>query len=183
MTDIEMELQSAALAMGALDCARARSMGLFNPGIAAMGSRHHQFGVARVGRCGDGLFQLDEGGNRALVVPVYEGDELVDLVAFFTSTPEQWSLRLGVGWALGLEESLERYRWGDPLPIHKTPLEWLRAGGDGLCVVDWSSPEVKTLADFASLIVGDEALERRIIAALSTPVRLPQIVKDTRLAA
>lgn len=183
MTDLAKELQGAALAVTVFDVGRARSMGLLNPGLLAVNERHHPFGTARITDCGSGLYEPDPDGKRALIVPVYENDDLVDLVAFHMTTPEQWLSRLGIGWALGLEDGLERYRWGDALPMHKTPLDWLRAGCDGLCVIDWDAPEVLTLADFPTLLIGDDALERRTIAALTRPSRLPRIAKDLKIAA
>ena len=183
MNELADELRSAALAVRTPDVARIRAMGLLNPGLLAVNERRHPFGIASISDAGGGQYVPDPNGGRALVVPVYDGDELVDLVAFHTITPERWLLRHGAGWALGLEGSVERYRWGDPLPMHKTPLDWLKAGCDGLCVIDWEAPEVRTLTDFPRLLIRDEALKRRTIAALTKPSRLPQIIKDMPLAA
>ncbi len=183
MSDLANELRSAALAVRTPDVARIRAMGLLNPGLLAVNERRHPFGIASISDAGRGQYVPDPDGGRAMIVPVHEGDELVDLLAFHTLTPERWLLRLGLGWALGLEESLERYRWGDPLPLHKTPLDWFKAGCDGLCVIDWEAPEVRTLTDFPTLLIRDEALERRTIAALTKPYRLPRIAKDVPLAA
>lgn len=183
MTELEQELRSAALAVRVPDVARIRAMGMLNPGLLAVNERHHPFGITSVTDAGGGQYVPDPDGSRALIVPVYDCGELVDLVAFNTITPERWLLRHGLGWALGLEEGLERFRWGDPLPLHKTPLDWLKAGCDGLCVIDWEAPEVSTLADFPTLLIRDDALERRTIAALTKPSRLPQIAKDIPLAA
>ena len=175
MTDIAKELREAALAFTSLDCRRARSMGLFNPGLLAVNERHHPFGTARITDCGSGLFEPDPDGKRALIVPVYENDDLVDLVAFQTATAEHWLSRLGIGWALGLEDGLERYRWGDPLPIHKTPLDWLKAAGDALCILDWSAPPQcwARLRSGPSLQFTDDTLRLRVRNALVANVAMP----------
>ena len=62
----------------------------------------------------------------ALIAPVVEDGELVDLAAI--ELPSQHvGLRLGVGHGLGLD-AVERARWTDdkPLLLVATPLAWLR---------------------------------------------------------
>jgi hypothetical protein len=180
------ELESAFnLLLNPIMFARAKQLGILTPGLADLGRLHHQLGVARIAATKGGTYSPDPDGELALIVPAYEGDVLVDLVAFKSSEPERWWLRTGNGWALGLEYVLDPYLWhGETAELHKTPLAWLQGGCTGLCVVDWTAlVQIRGLADLPAVIIGDRELEARLIDALTQPVRLPHIIKDQALAA
>lgn len=185
MDDLYVELRDAAMSVSAADLTYLRRLGAINDGVIEMGLRHHQLGLMRVAEAGDGLFYPSPDGARRLVVPVYEGSELLDLVAFSTTSPDHWLLRTGFGLALGLFEGWEPHRWADSVHLYRTPLDWLRAGGDGLCVVDWSAPEIYMLNDLRQITVNDHHVRQQLINALQRPLRIMPIslVEETRLAA
>lgn len=184
MIDLGKELQEAALSMGPLDFPRLRSLGLINTGVAEMGMRHHQFGLATIVDVGEGLFAPSPDGRRSMVVPVYENGQLLDLVAFSTSTPDDWLLRTGAGLALGLIDGFEPHTWGASVHLHKTPMDWLRAGGDGLCIVDWSAPDIYLFNDLPHITVDDDGLRSQLVAAVQRPAHIvPVSVKKEQAIA
>lgn len=181
--DLSAELRAAAFAVKQPHLDRLRSLDVPWSVIGELGRDHFGFGVARVCDAGDGLFHPGE-GDLHLVLPVYEDGELVDLVAIRSSDPLNWLLRTGHGWVLGLEWGLGRHTWGDPVPLAVSPLDWLRQGAEGLCILDWDAPELRYLTDLPHLVCSSDALAKRLCAALATPVRFPTIsVGETRLAA
>ena len=96
----------------------------------------------------------------------------------------RWLLRSGQGWALGVENGLERHTWGDPVAVSASPLEWLCRGEDGLVVLDWDAPEVRYLRDVPHLACSTASLANHLRNTLSKPLRIPQIsIMETRLAA
>jgi hypothetical protein len=94
------------------------------------------------------VYQPDQGGGWAYITPIrahsdgpepiapeeilHVGD-IVDLVAWQPSKLECWALRRGAATWLGAigPQLLDP----DPVPIWRTPLAWLQAGGEGLCLL------------------------------------------------
>lgn len=95
-------------------------------------------GTARVSISRDGSRWEPEGPDARLLVGVREQGVLVDIAALATHDPDQWAMRRGEGWCLGYDAWL-RCETGHAheLRLHATPLAWLKAGGAGLCVLDW----------------------------------------------
>lgn len=174
MPDLAQELQGAALAVCETDLAHLRKLGLLSPGLAEIGRHIHPFGLMKIADADEGLFYPSPDGRRSLVLPVLEDGELVDLVAFSTTAPDNWKLRTGLGLALGLAEGWHHY-WPETVRLHRNPLEWLRSGCDGLCCLDWSAPDIHRFNDLPSITVADEALGRQLAKALVRPVRLVKI--------
>lgn len=136
--------------------------------------RHWGWGVVSATDAGDGLFYPGEGPLH-LVLPVYEAGELVDLCAFRSADPTRWLLRTGCGWALGLEDGFERLTWREVVPLAVSPLEWLQAGADGLCVLDWDAPEIHDLLAVPHLVCSSPELANHLKRSLAKPVRFPEI--------
>lgn len=131
-----------------------------------------------------GLYILDPEGAPHLLLPAWEDGELVDLLAFRSAEPRQWLLRSGQGWALGLEDGLGPHCWGDSVPLAVSPLDWLRQGTVGLCVLDWDAPELLYLLEVPHIVCASDELAARLRASLSRPIGFPEItVGETRLAA
>lgn len=106
-------------------------------------------------------------GVRAIVVPSMDEGETVDLVAF---QARGWRCRIGDAVLLGtgplnrahdaLDERAGQLRRGAPAPelrLFARPIEWLRASGDGLVVLDWQrfprrvDPEIVLVCPDAAL--------------------------------
>ncbi len=183
MTELAGELKNAASAVTALHLRRLAVLGVGWSVIGELGRHHYGFGVSRAAPDGSGLYSPGD-GEPHLLLPVYEDGELVDLCAFRSDVPLNWLLRTGLGWALGLEEGMAPHAWADTVPLAESPLEWLRGGATGLCVIDWDAPEVTYLADLPHIVCSTERLAEQLRSALARPLRFPSIsVRETRLAA
>lgn len=64
-------------------------------------------------------------------------EPVADLIAFRTADPGRWWLLTGAAVLLNPTARDRADYVGDPLVIHRAPLDWMRAGGDGVVVLDW----------------------------------------------
>lgn len=173
--EIQRELRDMSLAAGPPLLGRLRQLGVNQPTIAQMGARHFFGGACRAIEIDDGLYAPNDDGAPHLILPVFENCELVDLVAFTSDKPLAWLLRLGLGWSLGLLDGLERHSWQDEVRLWASPIDWLRADCDGLCILDWTAPEVLELARLPNIRCQDKRLAALLREALSRPYQLPSI--------
>lgn len=182
MVDLQSEARAASDRVRQHHIDRLLALGVPGPAIAMMGAREIPFGVGTVERMERGLYQPGDGPLH-VISPVCAGGEIIDLLAWRSDAPGNWAWRTGLGWALGTDMLFPR--WDNaPVPIHATPLDWLRAAGEGMCILDWEAPELGDLRALEA-IEADEWIAQRIIRALSKPQRLPIIIKrkETRRAA
>ena len=109
-------------------------------------------------------------GVSALIALALDGDGVpLDLVAFHGGAVPfigSWLGRVGL---LG-EDNLWRAR--DALTVHATALDWLRAGRDGVVVVD-PVRAAPMLRDAGLMEVGSQAERRRLLDLMA--VRLPEV--------
>ena len=158
------------------------------PNRIIYGPRHH-VGVGRIDTTSDGLFGFHETGERALIVP--EGvpewpgwDEIHDLIAFMPEDPSRWWRRRGDVDLLGAN-NMTPWRLS-PLTIRETPLSWLRAGADGICIVDWSFDPLDRLVGAADLSAETPALrwqlDRRIKSVASEAFNITDIKEARNVA-
>ena len=134
-------------------------------------------GVASIRALGEGRFDLSENGCSVVILPVYDSetpawaplerrfDGLLDLLAFEPTRPDCWWLRRGQAVLLGsiyLPLVLDE---GCALPLYSNPLNWLRADGEGVVVLDWEMAPA-LLCDVGEFLVEDVATGNRIEAAL-----------------
>src|SRR3546814_18058755 len=93
--------------------------------------------------CGIEQIEIDDAGRwwpspdgaTALLLPVLERDETVDLVAFHSSQTARWWWRIGCGSMLGADLPHDVRPLG-PLRVVSTPLGWVRFCGHALCIPD-----------------------------------------------
>ena len=105
-------------------------------------------------------------------------------MAFRSANPADWRLRTGLGLALGLDRGWERYHWQADVELSLTPLDWLRNGANGLCIVDWDAPELSMFACLPGITCPSREAAGQLRKALTRPKPLPPIfVKETQLAA
>ena len=176
MTDLQCEMNAACDRIRQPHLDQLVGLGVSSVTIARLGAVQAPFGVVSATVSDHGLYVPGDGPLH-LVQPVIHDGEIIDLVAWRSLQPSKWWLRSGLGWALGQDNWTHRNPWDadEPFPVHATPLDWLRAGGDGVCIVDWTAPEVRELRIAQSLLVGTAALGKALIATLSAPSRLPEI--------
>jgi hypothetical protein len=110
-----------------------------------------------------------------------------DIIAFHPAEPGRWWSRTGNAPLLAPEE-VERAAWfNEPLPVHRHPLDWLRAAGHGVVVLDWKACLSLWLAGPPRLIAADLALGEQLDRALNRPPPIHEIAvkaqHDNRRAA
>ena len=106
-------------------------------------------------------------GNYAYILPVFD-DGIVDLVAW-SPKDDRLATRLGSGGALGQGQlGIDGVGTTDrPLPVWRSPLDWLRAGRRGVVIAD---PAVAAHL-FAGAIL--QAEDKAHAAEVSDALRLP----------
>jgi hypothetical protein len=176
VADLQREKIEATLRINLLHLQRLHSLGVSRLTTANLGCRDQAgWGVVRAKPGADGLFLTGEGAPHMLLPVTMDGD-LIDLVAFQPSAPSHWMLRTGLGWALGMDRGLEPYTWGDVPTVHETPLDWLRADCTGICVLDWSAPELHSLRGIAKIACATDQLAQTLARQLARDPNLPEII-------
>lgn len=105
-------------------------------------------GLARVETASNGTFSFAEDSEPALLMPVWSKGEMVDLIAWRRRNPKRcWTL-LGYADLVGIDAwEMHRMQFSythkddkphesvEPIMLHRTPMEWLQAGGIGIAPV------------------------------------------------
>lgn len=172
--DLKSEMLAATARVRQSHLDRLMALGVPGIAIATLGGRQIPFGVGTVERLERGLYQPGDGPLHVLS-PVYAAGEIIDIIAWRSDAPANWVWRTGLGWALGSDELCPRWD-NDPMPIHATPLDWLRAAGEGICILDWEAAELGDLRTLDA-IEADEWIAQRLTRALNKPRRSPTIIK------
>ncbi len=138
-------------------------------------------GLAPIKPICDGLFEFTEDGQAAVIIPAYNGhpgfldatperhlEELGDLVAVDLDHPDRFWRRRGEALVLGNAFLEIAGQENEGVPVFKTPISWLRSGGDGVCILDWDY--ARDLLLNAELIAEDVELGTRLEAALAPEI-------------
>ena len=91
---------------------------------------------------GPNSFEFAPEGTSCLIVPAFEANQIVDLVALPLARMSRWRVLTGRAWALGQgpDHPASPVRlYARPLRLHRTPLEWLVASADGAVVLNWTA--------------------------------------------
>ncbi len=103
--------------------------------------------VARIGTVGR-LWMPEPTGTPAFILPVWNGPApsiyqaverpmLTDMLAWRPNDPPCWWYHQGdVDLVLGIDNLDLAHTAGWPISLHRTPLDWLRAGCRGACLLD-----------------------------------------------
>lgn len=172
--NLSHEIEHAAKAVRNPHLVRLLALGVTSATIARLGAVQPPFGVMDCENLGSGIFQ--PGGETSHIVqPVYDGGVLIDIIAWRTVAPQNWLWRCGAAWALN-PDAIADNSWNDePLAVEATPLDWLRYGATGLCILDWTAPEIRNLLRIPSITV-DRCIEQRLRSALLEPANFPEIL-------
>lgn len=177
---LEAELAGAAAALpfGAVRLLQAMGVPL---GTVAQLTGAGAIGRARVEVGADGRWAPVAQGEPRLVVAVREKGVLVDLVALSSSDGDSWALRTGEGWLLGYESWLNAQLGANSrLRLHGSPMAWLGAGGEGVCVLDWTRGALRSLRGLGpdvTIICQDQQAADVLANALRWG-GLPRVVAD-----
>jgi hypothetical protein len=105
--------------------------------------------------------------------------EIVDMVAFDPSLAGHWVCRTGNAEWLGA--CPPQYMEPPPVPLHRSPIDWLRADCQGLVCLARAPIEIhRFLLRFAALDVADEAHAAMLLAVLERPPQHPEILVGGR---
>jgi hypothetical protein len=108
-------------------------------------------------------------GIGALILPAIEIFSVVDLVAVSLETGAVRT-RYGIADYIGDPALFHRSQDSEPVPVFEDALSWLRGGGDGIFILDWTRIHVP-LQGLPGLVCQTPALAQRIKRAfeLATP--------------
>lgn len=181
--DLEHEMLAAAAAMPFSAIQKLIRMGADKRFVAEL-TGYANMGIGRVALTRTGW--EPEGPERRLLIAVRRLGALLDVVAVASHVRDEWALRTGMGWALGMDAiedahiAVGRDEKRVRLKLHPTPFDWLAAGGDGVCVLDWcaaSLGELRLLGERVTIEVAPGAGER--LKALLTHGGLPRVSERT----
>ena len=98
--------------------------------------------LGRVSFLDDGAFAADSSGMEAILVPVHDRHgRWVDTCAYHLSNPGEWRLQFDDSTPiLGAANLARAAFFHDPITLHPTPEAWLRAGGQGVVILNWGCP-------------------------------------------
>ena len=102
--------------------------------------------VARIRTTGR-LWVSEPAGMPAFILPVWDGPApsiysgvenpvLIDMIAWRPDDPARWWYRTGEGAVLGVDHLDLAHTEAWPISLHRTPLDWLRAGCRGAILLD-----------------------------------------------
>lgn len=135
--------------MQGFDLTWAAAHALLKLGVPAATVAHlhaqYDLALAKVTLGRSGTFEFG-GPDRRLLLSVRERGRVVDIVAVSATDVNGWALYRKVADFLG-EDLLTRAvieEWRQ-LRLFATPLDWLRGGGAGVCVLDWSPSALSAL--------------------------------------
>lgn len=171
--DLSREIEHAVKAVRSYHVDELKELGVTGAAIGSLGAVQPIFGVMHCESVGGGIFQPD-GVIPSIVQPVFDDGCLIDLVAWRTNAPHTWLWRTGAAWALGVD-AVRDSSWTDAsLTIDSSPLDWLRGGATGLCILNWAAPEIRALLRVRS-ISAEPAVALQLRRALMKPVYFPEI--------
>lgn len=136
---------------------------------------HGHFGVCLAQFHGD-LYEPDPDGTPVIVLGVSESPDepIIDIVAFKPSEPNRWWLRLGQAVILGRHNARLALFKEEPLFIHATPLDWLRADCMGVVVLDWNA-DLTLYLDGYGVLAADHRTASKIEKSFRRSVRVPLV--------
>ncbi|WP_333839295.1 hypothetical protein [Novosphingobium sp.] len=169
-----------------------RALGVSPGALACLGQVQPPFGVLGVQELEGSLFEPSPVGRPALIVPVakpitrdiqglsIDDIAIVDLIAVRSAEPTRWLWRDGSAWALGSGLLGQNA----PLRVVPTPFDWLKAGGQALCILDWAAPAHcwELLRGELALELPDGQLRNRLRNALVRNAALPPMEVAPRAA-
>jgi hypothetical protein len=186
--DLVAEFGTAASALLGAPGEAARLLGL---GVQAYAIDPDILGVATISLSADGrLYWPDPESDDQCFIVAVRGDpagpesvdpidtirtgELVDLLAIHPDYPDRWASRLDCATWLG---SIAPQRFDpEPVPIHRSPLAWLRGGCRGLCLLGSDIEARQLLLGLHAIEVASEVDARVLQRQLETPPALPRIL-------
>jgi len=172
---IDLRAETERFARGVIQHAdRLNAHGISAATIAQLGS-YAPLGVGMINPLPEHLFEPSDEGTVHVILPVWEGHGIIDLIAFNPQRPGRWLWRIGQGWCLSPEQICRPTFDMAPLQVWDTPLSWLRNNCQGICVLDYDSAQIEQLR-LSHAIETDTLTARLIRLHLNRPRPLPEII-------
>jgi hypothetical protein len=181
MVELEYELQQALCGMTPEHAAKLRAAGIDGEmpigrsRIVAEGGRYNPWGdVAHYAFILPIRIDWLQTPETTRGIEAVRSGYLVDLLAFHPARPDRWALRLGVATWLG---SIAPQNCNpDPVRVWRTPLRWLQADCDGLCLLMKDAVEnYRILSGCRSIMAEDEIHARELRRILERPWAGPEV--------
>lgn len=166
MIELDRELLVAAAGTPFSAVKMLLALGVSHRWVARMAG---EFGTARVTLAANGATFEPDGPTPRLLVAVRDAaGVLIDIAALASHCRDEWALRIGDGWALGLDQLAEAEQardhavamtsHGKPprqvrLRIFANPFDWMAADGAGLCVLEWNTAALTALRALGERVV------------------------------
>jgi len=118
--------------------------------------------LGRVSFLDNGTFAADSSGMEAILMSVHDRyGEWVDNLAYHLSNPAAWALQFDDSTpVLGAANLARAAFFHDPIVLHPTPEAWLRAGGQGVAILNWGCP-LRDLFDGVAEVHGAHPLLKK----------------------
>ncbi|KLE32443.1 hypothetical protein [Aurantiacibacter luteus] len=175
MTRAHNVLTAAYLATPFAAIARVEAMGVPQALLAQL-TGAGQVAAGRVAVSPDGRRFEPKGADARLLLGVTDPfGTVIDVVALSSTCEDDWALLTGHGDVLGVaafdavDHALATERPAR-LQLHATPWDWLRGGGEGICVLDWNRgvlAHLRSLGERVTLMVDGAAMKARLKAMLA----------------
>ena len=148
-------------------------------------------GIAHIEPAAGGRFAFAETstviGNVA-IIPAYDTipanldanpqrhvDHLIDLIAVDIDHPDRFWRRRGEALVLGSAYLEIAGQEGEPVPVFKNPMSWLKSGGAGIVILDWNW--------VADLLLGYELIAENLVLGERLETALEPVISIGRTAA
>ena len=127
----------------------------------------------------DGTYVPDPDGIPMAILPVcdhYDPPVPIDLVAFTFAEPWRWWTRTGMAPVINAAAVTDAWWDKRPLLVSGTPLDWLRAGCEGVVVLDWRPSTVALhLGNARRLITSSPEVAERLARVFKHDVEPPEV--------
>lgn len=142
--------------------------------LATLGlARRLPFGIEWVEFHGVTYEPAQDGGHACLIVPVFEGSDIVDLAAC-SFRSRRIATRRDVGMVLGERFVAHAIAQQGRLPLFADPWRWVRAGRRGAVILDWSCAGF-LLDGVPEIACCSPSLARRVHATTRRMARPPRL--------
>lgn len=133
---------------------------------------------------GDLFYEPVPDGRPAIILPIFDGDEIFDLLAFDPREPNRWWCRLGGEPMLGAS-ALSNQLLGQRLHVYRNPMSWLQHDCDGIVALDFNRASIDLITAQNGLVAEDDAHVNELYQALNDAAqwRIPDIYLRRRDAA
>ena len=109
------------------------------------------------------------GGRPVITLPIWAGECCLDILALDPHNANNWWTQTDIVPVLAPEEIARCQILDEPLDIHASPLEWLRAGATGSIILDWRCILPLWLGGIRRFLCFDDVTAKRLDRGLRSP--------------